>query len=105
MLLNLQNIIDIKEFLLQWFIDFLIKRQLKGRTVKNENISNKELAEQLHKPLIKKFKKRKVKSSFIDNIWWADLAGMLLISKFNKGFRYLLCMIDIYSKNAWVIPL
>ena len=105
MLLNLQNIIDIKEVLLQWFIDFLKKRQLKGRTVENENISNKKLAEQLHKPLFKKFKKRKVNSSFIDNIWWADLAGMLLISKFNKGFRYLLCMIDIYSEHAWVIPL
>ena len=69
MLLNLQNIIDIKEVLLQWFIDFLKKRQLKGRTVENENISNKKLAEQLHKPLFKKFKKRKVNSSFIDNIW------------------------------------
>ena len=38
-------------------------------TVKNENISNKELAEELHKPIIKKFKKRKVQSPFIDNIW------------------------------------
>ena len=35
----------------------------------------------------------------------ADLAGMKLISKFNKGFRFLLCVIDIFSKYAWVIPL
>ena len=79
----------------------------------NENISNKrplelatqELAEELHKPVIKKFKKRRVHSTFIDNIWVADLADMQLISKFNKGFRFLLCVIDIYSKYAWVIPL
>ena len=58
-----------------------------------------------HKLIIRKFKKRKVLSTFIDNIWSADLADMQLISKFTKGFRYLLCVIDIYSKYAWVIPL
>ena len=42
---------------------------------------------------------------FKDNIWGADLADMQLISKFNKGFRFLLCVIDIFSKYAWVIPL
>ena len=35
----------------------------------------------------------------------ADLADMQLISKFNKGFRFLLCVIDIFSKCAWVVPL
>ena len=44
-------------------------------------------------------------SSFRDNIWGADLADMQLFSKFNKGFRFLLCVIDIFSKYAWVIPL
>ena len=44
-------------------------KKTSGRTVKNENISNKELAEGLHKPIIKIFKKRKVQSPFIDNIW------------------------------------
>ena len=44
-------------------------------------------------------------SSFIDNIWVADLADMHFISKFNKGFRFLLCAIDIFNKYAWVIPL
>ena len=42
---------------------------------------------------------------FIDNIWGADLADMQLISKFNEGFRFLLCVIHIYSKYVWVIPL
>ena len=44
-------------------------------------------------------------SLFKDNIWGVDLADMQLLSKFNKGFRFLLCVIDIFSKYAWVIPL
>ena len=43
--------------------------------------------------------------SFKDNIWDADLADMQLKSKYNKGIRYLLCVIDIFSKYAWVVPL
>ena len=69
------------------------------------NISNKKLAEELHKPIIRTFNKRKVQSPFIDNIWHADLADMQLISKFNERFRFLLCVIDIYTKYVWVIPL
>ena len=56
--------------------------------IENENISNKELAEELHKPIIKKINKRKIHSSFIDNIWGDDLAYMWLISKLNKRFRF-----------------
>ena len=66
---------------------------------------NEQLAEELNKPIIRKFKKRKVHSPFKDNIWGADLADMQLISKFNKGFRFLLCVINIFSKYAWVAPL
>ena len=73
--------------------------------LKMRMFQTKELAEELHKPIIKKFKKRKVHSPFIDNIWGAGLADMQLISEFNKGFRFLLCEIDIFSKYAWVIPL
>ena len=64
-----------------------------------------QLAEELHKPIIRKFKKRTVYSRSKDNIWGADLADLQLISKFNKGFIFLLCVIDIFSKYAWVIPL
>ena len=67
--------------------------------------SNEQLAKELHKPIIWKFSKRKVYSGFRDNIWGADLADMQLISKFKKGFRFLLCVIDIFSKYAWVVPL
>ena len=66
---------------------------------------NEQLADELYKPIIRKFKKRKVYSVFKDIIWAADLADMQLISKFNKGFRFLLCVIDIYSKYAWVVLL
>ena len=57
---------------------------------------NEQLAKELHKPIIRKFKKRKVYSRFKDNIWGADLSDMQLISKFNKGFRFSLCVIDIF---------
>ena len=77
-----------------------------GVTLANKSIpQNKQLAEELHKPIIRKFKRREAYSAFRDNIWATDLADMQLISKFNKGFRFLLCVIDIYSKCAWVVPL
>ena len=57
-------------------------------------MQNEQLAEELHKPIIKKFKKRRVFSSFKDNIWGADLADMQLISKFKRGIRFLLYVID-----------
>ena len=66
---------------------------------------NQQLAEELHKPIIKKFEKRKVHAVFKDNIWGADLADMQLLSRYNKGIRFLLCVIDIFSKYAWVVPL
>ena len=76
-----------------------------GSGVNNEIKQNIQLAKELHKPIIRNFKKRKIYSSFRDNIWGADLADRQLISKFNKGFRFLLCVIDIFSKYAWVVPL
>ena len=66
---------------------------------------NEQLANELHKPIIKKFGKRKVYSTFKDNIWGVDLADIQLLSKYNKGIRFLLCVIDIFSKYAWVVPL
>ena len=68
------------------------------------NEPNYQLANELHKPIIRKFKKRKVYSSFRDNIWGVDLADMQSLSKYNKGNKYLLCAIDLFSKYAWVFP-
>ena len=80
----------------------------KGSCLKENQVNflqNSQLANELHKPIIGKFNKRKVHSSFKDNIWGVDLADTQLISKFNKGIRYLLCAIDLFSKYAWVVPL
>ena len=103
-LLRIQNMMNIKEILLQWSKNFLIKKTA-GTGIKNENMSDRRTKEELYKPIIRKFKKGKVQSPFIDNIWAADLANMQLISKFNKKFRFLLFVIDIYIKYAWLIPL
>ena len=104
LLLKIQNMMHIKENFLQCSIKFFDKKLL-AVVLKSENICNNELVEELHKPIIRKFKTRKVQSPFIDNIWGADLADMQLISKFNKGICFLLCVIDIYSKYAWAIHL
>ena len=74
---------------------------MSGKVIKNSKI----LAEEFHKPVIKKFNKRKVYSQFRDNIWGVDLADIQSLSKKNKGIKYLLCAIDVYSKYAFVIPL
>ena len=104
---------------------FFDKKSMGGGIVNNDNNNNNknnnnnnnkqnrrpvdlaalQLDKELPKPIIKKFKERKVYSGFKDNIWGADLADMQLISKFNKGFRFLLCVIDIFSKYAWVVHL
>ena len=60
-------------------------------------VPNQQLAEELHKPIIRKFGKRKVHSFFIDNICGTLLDGMPLISKLDKGFQFLLCVIDIIA--------
>ena len=88
---------DIKEDQLPCYISFFEKKSHgSGRPSPSalqiaNNKENIQLADELHKPIIKKFEKRKVYFSFRDNIWGADLADMQLLSKFNKGFRFLLC--------------
>ena len=79
----------------------LDKKTMAGKGIK----SNKILAEELHKPVIKKFNKRKVYSQFRDNIWGVDLADTQSLSKKNKSIKYLLCAIDLFSKSAFVVPL
>ena len=86
-------------------INKFFDKKSKGTGIKNEIKKNQQLTNELHKPIIGKFKTRKVYSSFKDNIWGVDLADMQLISKYNKGIRYLLCVIDIFCKYAWVVPL
>ena len=78
-------------------------KKSKGSGVVNER--NYQLANELHKPIIKKFQKGKVDTSFRDNIWGVDLADMQSLSKYNKGIKYLLCGIDFFRKYAWIVPI
>ena len=66
---------------------------------------NEQLTEELHKPVIKKFKRRKVYARFKDNIWAVDLAEMGSLFSKNINVKYLLCVIDIFTKYAWIKPL
>ena len=66
---------NIKVNLFQWFINFFEKNS-SGGTIKNENISSKQLAEELHKPIIRKLDERKVYSSFIDNVLGGNLSDV-----------------------------
>ena len=65
----------------------------------------KDLAEELHKPIGRKVKKRRVLVNGIDKIWAVDLVDMQAFSKFNRGVKYLLAVIDVFSKYRWLIPL
>ena len=76
-----------------------------GGAIKNEILTNRQLTEELHKPIIRKFKKHKVYSCFKDSIWGADISDMQLIRKFNKGFQYLFFVVNFLGKYACVASL
>ena len=60
---------------------------------------NYQLANELHRQITRKFKRRKVYLSFRNDIWGVDLADMQSLSKYNKRIKYLLCAIDLFSKS------
>ena len=70
-------------------------RKYSGSGIANE--PSYQLANELHKPIIRKFKKGKVYSSFRDNIWGVDLADLQSLSRYNKRIKCLLCVIDLFS--------
>ena len=80
-----------------------MNKKSKGNGTKHVNTKvapqNQQLTEELHKPIIRKFEKRKVHAAFKDNIWGADLADMQLLSRYNKGIRFLLCFFFIFLVN------
>ena len=83
----------------------LTDKSVSGRGVNIEVTHNEQLAKESHKPIIRNIKIRTVYSGFRDNIWCVELADVQLISNFNKGLRFLLCITDVFSKYAWVVPL
>ena len=96
-------------------IDKLIVRKLinakvnfgLGAPIKANKILNftDDLAEELYKPVTRKFQKRRVNVNSIDEIWAADLIYMQAFSKDNNGIKFLLTIIEIFSKFLWIIPL
>ena len=63
------------------------------------------LTDELHRPVKRKFEKRQVFAKNVDDIWAADLVDMQYYSRTNKGFKYILMIIDVFSKYGWAIPL
>ena len=95
---------DYQRGLVSMVYKFFDKKSARSGFKKLKN-SSSILADELHQPIIRKVDKRKVYSQFKDNIWGVDLADMQSLSRKNKGIKYLLCAIDLYSKYAFVIPL
>ena len=100
--LDVQEPKDIREKIDRKLVRTIIgtKRKL-GWGIKWSN----ELADELHKPIRKKFKKRRVLASGTDSIWTADLVNMQRFSRSNKGFKYILMIIDVFRKYGCAIPL
>ena len=65
----------------------------------------KTLAKELLKPRIKRFKRRHVTSLGVDRIWTADLADFHKYARQNKGYKYILVVLDVFSRYAWARPL
>jgi hypothetical protein len=65
----------------------------------------KKYSEELHKPVIRKFKRRKVLAFGIDDVHSCDLVDMQEWSKENDGYKYMLNVVDVFSRYAWSIPL
>ena len=102
----IQNVMVIKEDYLKWFTSFLIESQLPLINLVEVVLILSKLStrEWTSYQIIRKFKIRKVYSSFRDNILGVHLADMQSLSKCNKGTKYL-CAIYIFSKYVWIVPL
>ena len=99
-MLKIQTKMDINEYLFHWFIIFFCKTSSDGadksKILEKQRLSDlarRSLAEESHKPIIRKFEKQKVYSSLKGNIWSDALEDMQLIINFNEGICFLLCVI------------
>src|SRR6478609_8717632 len=79
-----------------------------SKAVGNKNVKNWLTSQEtytLHKPVRRKFRRRKTISIGVDHQWQIDLADVLSLSNHNDGYRYLMTCIDVFSRYAWVVPL
>ena len=97
-----RNVINTKQKL-----GFGVKNPKKRKKPSSKEKINwqKQLADELHKPIKRKFTQRRVIVNHIDEIWAADLIEMQQFSKWNKGYKYLLMVIDVFSKYGWIVLL
>ena len=91
----------------QQYGTFLVKNIIRSKRKLGLGVENhnKILSEELHKPKRKNYPRRKIIVNHINEIFAADLVEMQKFAKLNRGYRYLLTCIDIFSKYSWVIPL
>ena len=64
-----------------------------------------QLENELHKPVRRRFDKRTLFAKQVDDIWTADLVDMSPFSRSNEGYKYLLTVIDVFSKYGWIVPM
>ena len=85
------------------------KQKLGLGVKKKKNAKNLDtweaLANELHKPIKRNFTKRRVIAHNVDDIWCSDLVDMQKLSKWNRGYKYLLMVLDLFSKYGWIVPL
>ena len=93
---------DTKENKQVFWTSFFDKKTESGATSKARANANELLAQELHKPRIEKFKKGKSIWGLKKKLWTADLAQMGSISSFNHSVEYLLCVVDGFTKYAWI---
>lgn len=68
-------------------------------------MSKREIACELHRPSRKNYTRRHVNIYGKNDLWQADLVEMIPYTKQNKGYKYILCVIDCFTKFAWALPL
>ena len=102
-LIKIKKEVDHKTDLASMVYNFFDKTTLR-RAFKSEVMPNQQLAEELHEPIITKCEKRKVYSSFINNILRVDLADMELIKNFNKGFRFHCVLLTVIVNMRVLFP-
>ena len=84
--------------------NFFDKKTRLVRTSKKRANLN-EFVQELHKPVIENFKRRKVKARFRENVWVKDLGKKRSFPSKNWGVKYLLCVVDVFIKYTWITPL
>ena len=81
------------------------KEDKKRKRPSSEENWQEKLADELHKPIKRNFTRRRVIVNHIDETWCSDIVEMQKFSRWNKGYRYLLMVLDVFSKYGWIVPL